>query len=199
MTGPYMTAEARLSTPNISFTTGSDPELILSLTLENTNEPITIIKKDHIKLFSPETSIAVFDITRQKNAAVTNIVSIDVNQRSSPPVALVPEAADKFMTLHPKSKCDITKTSFLPLGARRQATRRIDDEKPHDKYQFARAGMHFLNPGHEYKIKVRDDLHISTWMEAKLNELTQEGSNWQPKREEVEIIPTEGFQLRVEE
>ncbi|KAI9149908.1 hypothetical protein HJFPF1_09654 [Paramyrothecium foliicola] len=199
MSRPSIIAKARLSTPTPSFTTGPDPELIVSLKLDNATKPITIAKRSHTNVFNAETAVAVYDITTQKKAAITSIGSIDINYRTAPPLALVPEMADKFITLEPGLDINIVRVPFRPLGTKRRVTRNIAEEDTRDKYRFDGLGMHFLNPGHEYTLGVRDSLRITSWMEGRVNELIQQKREWNPTHDEINIVPDGVFHFKVEE
>ena len=195
MSRPHIVAEARLSNSNLSFTTGPDPDLVVSLKLENKDKPITIARNNLPHIFIATNAIVLYDSTSQKKIPLP---TLDVNMRSSPPLALVPAMTNQFVTLEPGSSHEIINIPFRPLGPRRMGDGSRNTENIPDKYLFAKLGMHLLDPGHEYTMKVRDDLGVSLWMEGRLEELLETGPEWRPCHGTIDIVPSDTFHFKVE-
>jgi hypothetical protein len=194
MSSPRIIAEARLSAPTISFTNGPSPNLIISLKLEATDKPITIAKPLLSQLFIATNAVVLQDTTTQKSIATP---TLDINWRSAPPLKLVPEMADKFVTLEPGRTCRIVEVSFDPLRAQRRAKEAMGFDSKLAKYAGGVLGMHFLKPEKDYTLGVRTDLCIRSWMEGRAEDLIQAAALWLPWNAEIQVLPAESFHFRV--
>ncbi|KAI1121872.1 hypothetical protein F5Y10DRAFT_287974 [Nemania abortiva] len=195
MSAPRIIAEARLSAPTISFTHGPSPNLIISLRLEATDKPITVAKRPLPELFIAMNAVVLQEATTQKPIATPDVT---INQRSAPPLKLVPEMADRFVTLEPGRACKIVEVSFDPLGAQRRGEEATSFDSKLAKYAGGILGMHILKPEKDYTLGVRNDLHIHSWMEGRAEDLIQAAVEWRPCRADIKVLPAESFHFRVQ-
>ncbi|KAM0812305.1 hypothetical protein AB5N19_12295 [Seiridium cardinale] len=195
---PYIIAETHMSTTTLSFTSGSEPQLSLMLTLMGAQQPITISKR-YYHLFA---SANAFIISEVPSGRKVYTFFVDICYRLGPPLYLDADHADGFLTLEPEIPCEVHSLDFRPLGPERNNqlvthTHRDDHDKPH-KYKFLRLGMNWLEPGKEYLISARPGLQIGTWRRGRKEDLmpcTWNASDGDP----LQVVPSEGVQVRVEE
>ncbi|KAI0387823.1 hypothetical protein F5Y04DRAFT_241080 [Hypomontagnella monticulosa] len=160
---PHILAEIHLPT-TLSFTSGPEPELKLTLTLLNSQRPITI-SKDNRYIFTPTNA---FTITEIPSGRAIDTVFVDICSRNGRPLRLDSEHLDQFLTLEPDIPYEAFRIEFRPLGqertgARGTATSIESSNDPRQKYKFLGPGMHWLEPGKRYLIRARQGARISTW------------------------------------
>ncbi|KAI0506305.1 hypothetical protein F5B22DRAFT_624387 [Xylaria bambusicola] len=196
MSAPHIIAEARLSASTISFTDGPSPNLIISLRLEGTDKPISIAKPFLPQLFIATNAVVLYDTATQKPIATP---TLDINWRSAPPLKLVPEMADKFVTLEPGQSCGIIEVSFDPLGVQRRGEEATVTDSKLAKYAGGTLGMHLLESKKDYTLGVRDDLHVHCWMEGRAKDLIEAAAEWRPCGADIKVLPAESFHFQVRE
>ncbi|KAI1264497.1 hypothetical protein F5Y18DRAFT_82857 [Xylariaceae sp. FL1019] len=193
---PRILAEARLSAAAVSFTDGPEPHLLISLRLEDSENPITINSSSLPQLFLPTNAVVIQDTITQK---LIPTPTLDINMKSVPPPSLVREQASKFVTLEPGQVTQIVTASFDPLRAHRAGAYTAGIASKLAKYSGAALGMHLLTTDREYTMSVRNDLHVRYWMEGRAEDLIQAEAKWQPSNYYIKIEPAESFRFQVRE
>ncbi|KAI1359210.1 hypothetical protein F5Y08DRAFT_344914 [Xylaria arbuscula] len=196
MSAAHIIAEARLSAPVISFTNGPGPSLTISLRLEGTDTPITIAKRSLSELFIATNAVVIQDRTTQRQITTP---TLDVIWKTASPLKLVPEMANKFVTLEPRQARVIVDVPFDPLGAPRRGEGATDLDSKLAKYAGGILGMHLLKPEKDYTLGVRNDLNISSWMEGRVEDLIQQAAEWRPCGDKIKVLPAESFHFRLYE
>ncbi|KAI1205460.1 uncharacterized protein F4807DRAFT_285582 [Annulohypoxylon truncatum] len=195
---PHVVAEIHLPT-TLSFTSGPDPELKLTLTLVGSQHPVTVSKNNY-HIFTPTNA---FTITEVASGRVIQTIFVDIYRKYGTPLRLDSEHLDRFLTLEPGVPCEAFKTNFRPLGQERKgvqgtATPTVSSDDPRQKYKFLESGMHWLEPGKQYLIRAREGARFATWRWGRKEELKP--CYWhESDGEDLEIIPGEGVEVQVEE
>jgi hypothetical protein len=196
MPGHHIVAGVRLPSNTLSFGSGPDPSLIVSLKLENADRPITIANRSLPQLFIPGNCLVLHDVTENRDIALP---TMDINWSTAPQIELVPEMAGKFTTLKPDERHDIIVTSFRPQGIRRKGAQDANPASTTARYAASMVGMHLLVPERSYTIKVRNDIRVSSWMEGSFEELIQTRQQWRPAQSEIAVVSAEGFHFNVKD
>ncbi|KAI0880239.1 uncharacterized protein GGS22DRAFT_175499 [Annulohypoxylon maeteangense] len=194
---PHIVAEIHLPT-TLSFTSESEPELKLTLTLVGSQNPV-IISKENYNVFTPTNA---FTITEVPSGQAINTVFVDICKRVGPPPRLDSEHLDKFLTLDPDIPYEVFKISFRPLGQERISTQRTaaptDPSDTYQKYKFLSPGMHWLEPGKQYLIRACQNARITPWRWGRIEELMP--CDWYASDgEALEILSAEGVEVEVVE
>ncbi|KAI1262670.1 hypothetical protein F5Y18DRAFT_149138 [Xylariaceae sp. FL1019] len=199
MSHPHITAIAQLSATALSFTKGPEPELTISLRLDDAQRPITLAKSNQ-QLFLAFNALVFRDAATGEQIQ-SLMCRVDVNMKSAPALRLSPETTSKFVSLQPDVSCEISRIPFRPLGTRRKNTPVDPPQTAYEKYEVLKLGMHRLDVGREYTVQIRDDITIASWMEGSLEELLREGKAWAPGEGQnpIKIVPAEAFRFRIEE
>lgn len=195
---PRIVAEAHLPS-TLSFTTGPDPELKMTLTLIGVERPVTISRNNNA-LF---TSVNAFQISKVPGGDRIYDFWIDYCHRSARAMPLDPNHADDFVTLQPGVPYEIHRLSFRPLGQERrtQATEALlnSSADPRQKYRFIQLGMHLLEPGMEYLVRARQGIEICKWRWGAKEELMP--CDWFAVRsdgDKLKVLSGEGVKVTVE-
>ncbi|KAI1390431.1 uncharacterized protein F4822DRAFT_236027 [Hypoxylon trugodes] len=195
---PYILAETHISATILSFTSGPEPQLKLTLTLVGAQQPITI-SKEYYQLFTPSNAFIISGVPSGRKIYT---LFVDINHRLGPPLHLDAEHADRFLTLEPGIPCEIHNFSFRPLGSERNSQKAAlapeDDNNKYRGYKFLRLGMNWLEPGDEYLISARPGLQIGTWRRGRKEELMPCAWNTSDG-DPLDVVPTEGIRVRIEE
>ncbi|KAI0470527.1 hypothetical protein GGR56DRAFT_133298 [Xylariaceae sp. FL0804] len=195
---PHIVAELHLPT-TLSFTSGPEPQLKLTLTLVGSPHPVTI-SKDNPHVFTP---MNAFTITEVPGGRPIETATVDKCYRFGPP-RLDAEHLDRFLTLEPGVPCDVFQIGFRPLGPQRnrpgEPARPADspDDKYRRKYAFLGSGMHWLEPGKQYLVRARQGAIIAPWRWGRREDLMPR--DWLgTDGDALEVVSAEGVQVQVQE
>lgn len=194
---PTIHAAARLP-PVISFSSPEEPEIELEATLVDSPTPITILTGG-TSTWPFGHSVTIRN-THTGAEQFTWLQNIDAQRRRPPsPVSLTRGQEHRFVTLRPGESIR-SRSGFRPLG--NETPEQAREPQPGSKYRAMRFGMHALEIGEEYSIAIRPGLSVDAWMEGSKEDLMveegQDGGEWKPRTEKVEIEAAEPVVFRVE-
>ncbi|KAL1970179.1 hypothetical protein VTN77DRAFT_6584 [Rasamsonia byssochlamydoides] len=192
---PRVLAEARLP-PIVSYSDPADPQLTLSWTLLDSAHPVTVgLTTASVPSFFP--LVNCLHIQEADTGETVGLPTVDVNGSTAPPLRLVPEQKERFVTLHPGVP-HVWSVSFRPFGHEVFTPERIK-AMGSKRYRLLRLGMQLLRIGRRYTIRVRDGLTIDAWMEGDLEDLIR-GSEWKPRWDDpIYVTSAEAVEFCVEE
>lgn len=184
--------------PLLSFTSGEEPHLLLSLTLMDFDTPITFALS-HTRFERIESCL---DFRNSRICHPQYLPTTEVQRRNVPPLLLCAERETDFVTLRPGEPY-VFDVNFRPFG-----DEIFNEEHWRNMPQTERfrrgltMGMHTLDIGEAYEMGIIENLSIWGWLPGDKTDMIpakgQEPVLWQPGVARLQIVSAPPTQFIVQ-
>jgi hypothetical protein len=183
--------------PVISFSSEEEPVLNLKFTLEDSDEPVTLA----LRLAPWIDEVNNIPIKNTSTGRLCGPGHIDIcGPGKPPPLKRGRSQADQYLTLIP-GQCYMIRYPFRPYNFPWSDDKRREQLHINEKLiMWARYGMHYLDPGAEYVLQIKDALCVREWVWGHKEEVLadDEDAAFVPVNKAVQIVPGPPVLFRVE-